>query len=451
MNEPSNRDVPSSLKKLIPSKGEWTPVDNALFSPNNFFHDYSNVQALTFQAIKYNFQHHYTKNRLYHRLCEGAGITPEKITSPDDLQKIPLLPDTFFKDYPEGKGFLNWLTMISTGTLPPTTFATLAPSHDEIIETYNKKDINIMFTSGTSGRFSFIPRDRRSWNRVKYSAMKSVTELMNYDQDDKVILLIPDPRQTNLTIASLFGIAYDLYKPENIHVALDMKITTQFLRMQQAQTIGIAEKIKAKAMATISPIVQKQSDMKIIQMLQQYEKDGTKTILGGPPFWLDRIMERMKKDGRSVKLPTSQVLTGGGWKAEEDKRPPEELFRNKVEEVLGIPPTQYHDVYAMSECSSVFLSCEGHYKHIPPVIVPFVLDEDLQPVGYNTSGRFAFIDPLADMYPGFIATGDKVKMLERCPVCHREGPVLDIEVTRVPGVEGRGCAAVMAELMQKEE
>ena len=36
----------------------------------------------------------------------------------------------------------------------------------------------------------------------------------------QVILLIPDPRQTNLTIASLFGIAYDLYNPANIHVAL---------------------------------------------------------------------------------------------------------------------------------------------------------------------------------------------------------------------------------------
>jgi hypothetical protein len=63
---------------------------------------------------------------------------------------------------------------------------------------------------------------------------------------------------------------------------------------------------------------------------------------------------------------------------------------------------------------------------------------------------FAFIDPLPDSYPGFIITGDRVKILERCPKCQREGPVLDVEVTRMPGSEGRGCAAVMAELMQQD-
>jgi hypothetical protein len=97
--------------------------------------------------------------------------------------------------------------------------------------------------------------------------MKSVIELMDYDQDDTAVLLIPDPRQTNLTIASLFGIAYDLYYPKNIHFALDIKITTQFLRMQRDEAIGLREKIKAKAMSKISPIIQRKSDSKIINIL----------------------------------------------------------------------------------------------------------------------------------------------------------------------------------------
>ena len=115
-------------------------------------------------------------------------------------------------------------------------------------------------------------------------------------------------------------------------------------------------------MSKISPIVQKKSDKRMIHLLEKYEKDGKRINIAGPPFWLNRIMERMKKEGRTVHLPTSQVLTGGGWKAEADKRTPEEAFREKVQEVLGIPDERYHDVYAMSECSSVFLSCEGHCK-----------------------------------------------------------------------------------------
>jgi hypothetical protein len=275
---------------------------------------------------------------------------------------------------------------------------------------------------------------------------------MDYNPNDNVILLIPNPRLTMLTIARLFGIAYDLYELENIYLALeDLKITTQFLRMQRAETIGIREKIKAKAMAKISPFVQKKSDLRMIKLFEKFEKEAKRVNIAGPPFWLDRILDRMKKEGRSVNLPDSQVLTGGGWKAEEDKRTPEEVFREKVQDILGIPQERFHDVYAMSECSSVFLSCEGHYKHVPPTIIPLILDEDLNQLGYNKYGRFAFIDPLPESYPGFIITGDKVKLLKRCPVCSRQGPVLDIEVTRLPGVEGRGCAAVMAELMKPEE
>jgi phenylacetate-coenzyme A ligase PaaK-like adenylate-forming protein len=342
------------------------------------------------------------------------------------------------------------LKTIFTGSLPKPFFKSNNPSHDEIIDEFNKKGTSIMFTSGTSGRFSFIPRDTRSWNRVKYSAMKSVMELMDYNPTDQVILLIPDPRQTNLTIASLFGIAYDLYIPSNIHVALDMKITTQFLRMQRDETIGLSEKLKAKALATISPLVQRNSDLRVIHLFEEAEKNKKRLNIAGPPFWLDRIMERMKKEGISVRLPDSQILTGGGWKAEEDKRLPEEVFRGKVKEILGIPEERYHDVYAMSECSSVFLSCEGHYKHIPPVIIPLVLDENLNQLDYGEVGRFAFIDPLPESYPGFIITGDKVRILPHCPNCNREGPVLDVEVTRMPGFEGRGCAAIMADLMQKD-
>jgi hypothetical protein len=447
----ASQELKKRLEKFIPPKSDWTAVDESLHSSLSFFHDYAKTSALLFPAIRQSFKHHYENNFLYHKVCEINKVTPENITTPHDIKKIPLLPDAFFKDYPDGKGFLNWLKAIFSGSLPKPQFSTETPTHDEIIEAFNKQGTSIMFTSGTSGRFSFVPRNTASWNRVKCSAMKSVTELMNYDPGDSVILLIPDPRQTNLTIASLFGIAYDLYDPANIHVALDMKITTQFLRMQRDATVGLTEKIKAKALSTISPLVQRNSDLRIIHLLEQIEKEGKKVMIGGPPFWLDRIIERMKKDGKSLNLKTSQILTGGGWKAEENKRPPEETFRKKVEEILGIPQNQYHDVYAMSECSSVFLSCEGHYKHVPPVIYPFVLDENLNPVGYNQVGRFAFLDPLPESYPGFIITGDRVKLLEHCPVCNRQGPVLDIEVTRLPGVEGRGCAAVMAELMQQED
>ena len=240
----SESEFEKRLQKFIPPKEKWTPIDKALFTQKNFFKKYQKTADLTLEAIKYSFNHHFENNQLYRRLCEINKITPDTIKSEKDFKKIPLLPDSFFKDYPEGKGFLNWLDNVYTGTTPMPVFRTEIPDHDDVIEQFNKKGVSIMFTSGTSGRFSFIPRDTGSWNRLKYNAMRSVVELMDYDPNDTVILLIPDPRQTNLTIASLFGIAFDLYDPENIHVALeDTKITTSFLRMQRNQAIGLKEKI----------------------------------------------------------------------------------------------------------------------------------------------------------------------------------------------------------------
>jgi hypothetical protein len=55
-------------------------------------------------------------------------------------------------------------------------------------------------------------------------------------------------------------------------------------------------------------------------------------------------------------------------------------------------------------------------------------------------GRFAFLDALAHSYPGFVMTGDQVRLLEHCRVCDRPGPVLDRVIKRMPSEDMRGCA-----------
>ena len=53
-------------------------------------------------------------------------------------------------------------------------------------------------------------------------------------------------------------------------------------------------------------------------------------------------------------------------------------------------------------------------------------------------------------YPGFISTGDKVRIHDECPVCGREGPVLEPEVERIKGEEIRGCAEEMRRIIMEE-
>jgi Acyl-protein synthetase, LuxE. len=96
----------------------------------------------------------------------------------------------------------------------------------------------------------------------------------------------------------------------------------------------------------------------------------------------------------------------------------------------------------MVEGNAFMVQCpEGHYLHAPYTYYkPMVLNDDLTPAGYDATGRFAYLDALAGSYPGFIITGDQVRLLEHCPVCNRPGPVLEPEIKRAKGEEVRGCA-----------
>jgi len=79
-----------------------------------------------------------------------------------------------------------------------------------------------------------------------------------------------------------------------------------------------------------------------------------------------------------------------------------------------------------------------------------VVDDEYKPLGYGEWGRFAFLDAAALSYPGFIASGDRVRLLEHCPVCDRPGPVLDPEIKRAKGEEIRGCGEEVRKVLSAD-
>ena len=445
--------IDEKLKRLVKPRDTWMPPDAALFTPKNLLNiENKKAEKLKFKAIKYSFTHHYNNNYFYHQICKEEGIKPDDIKNPSDVTKIPLIPDTFFKDYPsDGKKFLKWLRSISSVKIPSVPLRSSNPSYDDVISALYKRGIDVMFTSGTSGRFSFVPRDRISIDRLKYSWLKCLSETLTYYPDSYTILLIPNPFKTHLTLARAFGLAFELFDDSKVHIAMKNKIiTTKLLSMLRTAKMGADKKIKSKIVNAFGTISQKRSDLRVINLIEKLSDKGCKINIAGPPFWLDRIMSLLENNGKHIRLADgSQVFTGGGWKIYADRKTPEKVFMEKLEKTLGITRERYRDCYAMTECTAAFMDCEGHYKHIPNSFLhPMVLDENLQPLGYNEYGRFAFIDPLANSYPGFIITGDRVKLLEHCPVCERPGPVLYPEITRCHGSEIRGCALIMEEIMK---
>ena len=120
------------------------------------------------------------------------------------------------------------------------------------------------------------------------------------------------------------------------------------------------------------------------------------------------------------------------------------LYRDALE----IPSKYYVDLYRMSEMNG--LGVHGGYKHLHPWIHPMVLDDNQGHIGYDEWGRFAFPDPIANSYPGYIITGDRAKLLEKCPVCGKTGPVLESNITQMVGAEAKGCVNLMRRMMAEE-
>lgn len=448
----TTKNVKSLLAEYVPSKATWNPIEKALYSPKCLFDaEKKTAEKLRTNALRYSFQHHYDNNRFFHELCREAGVTPNDIRLPEDISAIPLLTDAFFKDYPNANNFLSWLEQITTGSLPPLNRHANTHTTDKIILTLEKEGIDVMFTSGTSGRFSFIPRDITTEDRLRYSIFKSLSEFFEYNQKSNVMTLTPNPIKSHLAIARFFGYSFEIFEPSRIHVAMDkITVTTDLLMMTRGEATGLNEKVRAKMVGMLNPSVEKRSDNRMMKFLYKWSEQKESVYIVGPPFWLDRILSKMELNGKTVSFDEGYVLTGGGWKIHEDQRLPENQLREKIGRVLGIPERNCRDAYAMTECNAIFLACEGHYKHIPSTFLQvYAMDENLKPVGYDEYGRMAFLDSLANSYPGFMITGDRVKVLEECPVCGRQGPVLDADVTRLPEMEGRGCALVMQELLDR--
>jgi phenylacetate-coenzyme A ligase PaaK-like adenylate-forming protein len=120
--------------------------------------------AMQFKTVKYAFTRHYTLNDFYHKYCEMRGVTPDDIRTHDDLEKIPLIPDLTFKQHPSGEDFAHWIANIYTGELPTVVIESANPTFDDVINAFNAAGLVVMYSSGTSGRHTVIPRDMRTYS-----------------------------------------------------------------------------------------------------------------------------------------------------------------------------------------------------------------------------------------------------------------------------------------------
>lgn len=445
------KNLNKRLEAYIPKEENMAPPDKALYEADSMFNTKKEVaDKYRLDAIKYAFKLHYENNKFYHDFCVEHNVKPDDIKSIEDFSKIPLVSHKFFKDYPSGKDFAVWLANIMTGDIPKIKIDKKNPSFDDVIKSFGNSGITVAYSSGTTGKFTFIPRDERTFKSAEYSIARSVIEMLYqwWEYDSYAYLLFPHSFKTNLYVGKVTSVLFDAIK--DVRAAIDREITTDIIRISMGRPQGLKEKAMAGMLKLASKRMNEKMVNDIIEWMEKLENTDKRIFFAGAPFILNMVMDKMDREGIKFDFgDRGAVMTGGGWKTQEDRRMPVQEFREKVKKFIGIPENQCLDLYAMVEGNGFMTQCpEGHYLHIPyNYYYPMVLDENNEPVGYGEYGKFAFLDSLARSYPGFIYTGDRVKLLERCPVCDRPGPVLEPEVKRMAGEEIRGCAEEMRRML----
>jgi phenylacetate-coenzyme A ligase PaaK-like adenylate-forming protein len=428
---------------------QWITIDEIIYGSSSYFnYNFDEMEKRRFKAIKESLNHHYGKSQFYNQLCKEYEFAPDDVKTTKDLEKIPMLPDTFFKEYPaeHPKEIFEWLTKISTVELG---------NYD-----YNGKDLMgflrwaegrleglVNHSSGTTGHYSFMFRDKVTFHRFYYALVNTLVDLCPPKNDPHFVF--PGSPNTFLTIGKWIGEISKVFSEPKRHFLTEREISMSISRLMST---GHAKSLKEKMILKALKKAMIKGEEKMMTLLENLNKTGEQLYIISPPFQLYSIMLKMKERGIKLNLGESDsfLITGGGWKIFESRKISEQEFALMVEATLGISPERYTDLYGMSEMNGGAISCEGRYKHLLPWVHPMVLDDNRGHLGYDEWGRFAFLDPVANSYPGYIITGDRVKLLERCPICDKPGPVLESDITRMAGAEAKGCANLMRGLMAEE-
>ncbi|CAA0080633.1 Uncharacterised protein [Halioglobus japonicus] len=391
------------------------------------------------------------------RLSKEQGI--EDIASFDDLIRV-LFPHTVYKSYPlsflEKSRFdkltkwLNGLTALDLNAIDASECASI----DEWLELLdNNTALRISHSAGTTGKLSFLPRTLKEAENVNLILRDMIRDWYGDDTGPDLIAsplpyIQPSYNGGYYTMlrgaelrAELFGVTEEnsLYLYPD-RMSADVCSLAGRIRAAESKGEGGSIELSPGLMKKRDQYIQREIDKKdsIRTFFQQaVDKFGGKSVFLCTTWTMlyDAMVEARERGIDNIFGKDSVLVSGGGNKGYD-------LPDNWKEVIFtGLGFDRAYELYGMSEMMSGFPVCEhGHY-HIPPVVIPFVLDpisgESLPRSGTQT-GRFAFLDLMTETYWGGFISGDEVTMsgFDGDCECGRKGLYLHSEIRRYSEKEG---------------
>ncbi len=410
-------------------------------------------------AMNERFQDRKAKIKLLHHRAHEADIS--EITSIETM--VPMLfPHTAYKSYPES--FLTqekwdrlskWL-----GTVSPYPIAALDMARingiDDWIDQLQAAGNYISCSSGTTGKSAMLVASDADmeWSRVDTVEVFAWGAGVEPNQDRKLIGCAPVatvPKNVMISEAQYAAFANPnwprwVYPVPPITVGSLTKMVV--LRKKMADGTALPQEIADfESMSTDrQAILDKAIELTADEIITHRDKKLMVAGLWSGLYAVAKIVRDKGFSGADFD-PENCIYVGGGLKR---AQLPDD-YQQFVHETFNIPAERTFQNYSMQELNSGMPKCRaGGRYHVPPWIVPFLLNEEgdaLLPMGQGeVEGRAAFFDLSLDGRWGGVITGDKISIDFGPCECGNKGPSVKDTIMRYADIKGDdkiGCAGTI--------
>lgn len=420
--------------------------------------DRAQVDEIHLRGLQRRFDQLRPRLKVLDSLAREQGI--ERIEKIEDV--VPLLfPHTVYKSYPlsllERSRFdrlTNWLAGMTTADLSAVDARDVQTIDEWIALIAEVTDLELLHTSGTTGKLSFIPRNTQQWDDTVRITANSLRHWFGHAAGPDVLgkhmpLVIPAYRYGASSshrgvdrMVRLYAGGDDnaLFLYPDAYYSAD--VASLAGRLKAAEARGEQGKLflSPGLLARREEFARREQD-RPEQMRRFFEAAieryaGQDVILFAVwPILFEWAEAGLARGLRKVFGPNSVLITGGGSKG----RVLPADYREQIFDFIGF--SRYYEYYSMSEIMAGCPRCEAGSFHVPPAMVPFVLDPETGlplPGAGTRTGRFALMDLLPDTYWGGLVTGDEVTMSgwDAPCECGRPGHYLHASINRYSEKQG---------------
>lgn len=415
------------------------------------------VEALQLAAVNARFASLRDKLPPLAALADAQGIVD---ISSLDAGVYLLFPHGIYKSYPEQcliegdyAAMTLWLSRLTVHDLTGVQQRSFSAMDDWLDALDNETPLCLYHSSGTSGRLSFHPRAKADEAVVRDCIGMTLAE--NYQPERFAFgewhfaFYWPSHAfgrtaalRTGHILAGLVCAQRDDFHPllptvlssdYHYHVLRTQNMAAQgFVFGPVASDYVLARIEEAEALRRFVPERLNQFADSIAAL-----KGEKRVMIAGGPVNIQSIISAglARSNNSRPAMHGSIVYSFGGHKGAPETR----SLETDAKRYLGNP--LLCEAYGMTEISGALNKCEAGRFHVPPWIVPYVLDVisgSPLPREGRQSGRGAFMDLLPQSHWGGVITADYVEIdWQTCP-CGRQSAHMGPEVRRIAENAGDG-------------